>query len=131
MTTIFYKKILGRYEISEITELADKEIRFEFEEPIDGKLLISNAVFELSNGVCQVKKERLSEGEITPKLYTGGGMDKIEGFILSGDAVLRIPVDSDYTRRLSITVDAILMRVNALEKSLEELENKTERKITF
>ena len=131
MTTIFYKKILGRYEISEIRELADKEIRFEFEEPIDGKLLISNAVFDISSGVCITQKERLPEGEISPKIYTGGVMQKIEGFVLTDSAVIRKPPDSDYARRLSITVDTLLKRVATLEKALGELENKTERKITF
>ena len=131
MTTIFYKKILGQYEITEISELSGKEIRFEFEEPLDGNLLISNAVFDISSGVCQLEAERIPDGEITPKLYTGGDMQKIEGFIFKHGAVIQKMPDSDYTRRLSITVDALLRRVDALEKALAELENKTERKISF
>ena len=131
MTTIFYKKILGRYEISEITEPSDKEIRFEFEEPIDAKLLVSDAVLKVESGACLVEKARLSEGEISPKLYTGGGMEKAESFILTSGAVIRKPSDTDYARGLAITVDALLSRVGALETRLAELENKTERKITF
>ena len=131
MTTIFYKKVLGQYEISEISELSDEEIRIEFEEPIDGKLLISNAVFELASGVCRVKKDRLSEGEIDPKLYTGRDICKIEGFILSHGAIIRKGPDLDYIRRLSITVDTLIQRVDRLEAALGELEKKTERKITF
>ena len=131
MTTIFYKKILGAYEISKITSPTDSDMRFEFEEPIDGKLLISNAVLELSSGACEVKKNRLLEGETEPKLYTGGDIQKIEGFILSSGAVIRKAPDQDYARRLASSVDALLHRVSALEASLEELKNKTERKITF
>ena len=131
MTTIFYKKILGRYEISEISNLPGEEITFEFEEPVDGKLLISNSVFDICGGVCRIIAARLPEGEIAPKLYTGWGMHKIEGFIFKHGAVIQKAPDSDYVRRLSITVDAILHRMDAIEKALGELENKTERKITF
>ena len=131
MTTVFYKKVLGNYEISEICESAADDVRLEFEEPIDGKIVISSSVFELSRGVCRIKITNLTEGDLAPKLYTGGNMQKIEGFIHKRGAIMRKPLDQDYARRLSLTVDALFTRVQKLEKVLLEIENKIERKITF
>ena len=131
MTTVFYKKILGHYEISEICESSGEDIRFEFEEPIDGKLVISNSVFDIFHGVCQTKVSNLSEGDISPKIYTGGDMQKIESFIVKQGAVLRKARGEDYIRGLSVTVDALLCRVQILEEKIAEVQNKIERKITF
>lgn len=131
MTTVFYKKILGNYEISEICESSTEELRLEFEEPIDGKIVISSSVFDLYRGVCKIKTTNLPSGEISPKLYTGGIMQKLEGFIHKSGAVIQKAPDTDYAKRLAITVDALSVRIQKLERVLLEIENKIERKITF
>lgn len=131
MTTVFYKKILGNYEISEICESTGNGARLEFEEPIDGKIVILSSVFDLSRGVCNIKASHLPEGDLVPKLYTGGDMQKIEGFIHKLGAIIRKTPDADYARRLAVTVDALFSRVQGLEAVLDEMKNKIERKITF
>ena len=131
MTTIFYKKILGNYEIAEICASSSEEIRLEFEEPIDGKIVISSSVFDLYHGVCKIKTTNLTDGEISLKLYTGGIMQKLEGFIHKNGAVIQKTPDTDYAKRLAITVDALSVRIQKLERVLLEIENKIERKITF
>lgn len=131
MTTIFYKKVLGSYEISEVCEAPGEEVVLEFEEPIDGKIVIASSVFELSHGVCKAKTAKLPDGEISPKLYTGGIIEKIESFIHKSGTVIQKAPDADYVKRLAITVDAIFCRIQRLERLLGEIENKIERKITF
>ena len=131
MTTIFYKKILGSYEISEITQSSVGDLKIEFEAPFDGKLLIESSVFDIYRGVSTIQTRHLPDGEISPKIYAGSGMERIEGFILSRGAIVRKAPDADYVKRLSITTDALLSRVQKLEAALGKIENKIERQITF
>ena len=131
MTTIFYKKILGLYEISEISEVCDGCIRIEFEEPLNAKLVISDLVLDVSCGVCSINADKLSDGEYAPKLYTGTVMQSIEGFIVKKGAVIQKNYDDDYVRRLSGTVDTLLHRIQSLEAAMNEVQDKIERKIVF
>ena len=131
MTTIIYKKILGRYEIIKIDERGGENMRIEFEDPIDASLIISDTPHPVVRGVCDVKCREILDGFITPKLYTGGNMQTLEGFTVKLGAVIKNPADDEYVRRLSEVADGLLLRICRLEAALCEIENKIERKITF
>ena len=131
MTTIIYKKLLGRYEIIEINGHRGEQVRIEFEEPIDGSLVLSDLPFTVMRGICSIDNSVLKDGYILPKLYTGGNMHTLEGFIIKKGAIIRDTPNEEYTKRLCVTVDALLTRIQQLEIKISELENKTERKITF
>ena len=131
MTTIIYKKLLGRYEIHKIDEGGGESIRIEFEEPIDGSIILCDTPYSIRCGVCNIKKSTLTDGELIPKLYTGTAVMNIEGFIISHGAVVRKSPDADATRRLCAVVDELFYRVRALEDSISDIQNKIERKIQF
>ena len=131
MTTIFYKKLLGRYEITEIREHGVDGIQIEFEEPIDGNVIICEETLPLSRGICNISATKLREGYIAPRLYTGGLIDAIEGFIIKKGEVIRKGLDEEYVRRLSEAANTLLLRVESIEESITEIENKIERKIIF
>lgn len=131
MTTIIYKKLLGQYEITEINEHGSGRIQIEFEEPIDGNIIIRDLTLPLLRGVCSIECNKLEDGYITPKLYTGGLMHTIEGFIIKNGEIIRKGLDEEYVRRLSQVADALLLRIESIEKTITEIENKIERKIIF
>ena len=131
MTTIFYKKLLGRYEIVEISDPRGETIRIEFEEPIDANIILSDMPYPVTRGVCNITSCEIVDGYIVPKLYTGGSIQSLEGFIVKKGAVMRKPADEEYTRRLCANLDGLLARICSLEAKVCELQNKIERKITF
>ena len=131
MTTIIYKKILGRYEIIEINVSSRENLRIEFEEPIDANLIVSDIPYSVVRGVCNIPINKIPDGRVVPRLYTGAGVEMLEGFIISDGIVAREPVSDDYARRLSLTVDVLLLRIRNMETRIAELENKIERKIVF
>ncbi|MBE6644635.1 MAG: hypothetical protein E7612_04555 [Ruminococcaceae bacterium] len=131
MTTVFYKKLLGRYEITKISEHGVGGIQIEFEEPIDGNVIICDETLPLLRGVCNIDAQRLEEGYIIPKLYTGGLIHTVEGFIIKRGEIIRRGPDEEYVRRLSEAANDLLLRVERLEKSIAEIQNKIERKIIF
>ena len=131
MTTVFYKKLLGRYEITKISEHGVGGIQIEFEEPIDGNVIICDETLPLLRGVCNIDAQRLEEGYIIPKIYTGGLIHTVEGFIIKRGEVIRRGPDEEYVRRLSEAANDLLLRVERLEKSIAEIQNKIERKIIF
>ena len=131
MTTVFYKKLLGRYEITKVSEHGVGGIQIEFEEPIDGNVIICDETLPLLRGVCNIDAQRLEEGYIIPKLYTGGLIHTVEGFIIKRGEIIRRGPDEEYVRRLSEAANDLLLRVERLEKSIAEIQNKIERKIIF
>lgn len=132
MRTIVYKICLGRYEIAEISEGDEKEITLKLEEPLDGNLLIGKAVFPVLSGIAKIPEERLTAGEVSPKISTSSGIKPLESFIFKRGAVLRKSPDGDYVRTLANAVDSLLIRVSALEAEIKEIRDKiTSPKIKF
>ena len=130
MTTIVYKRILGRYEIGEISTTEGYGAVIEFEKPIDGTLIVGTVTVQIKRG-CGRTELLPSDGDYAPKLYTGGTLENIQGFTVSSGAVIPTPEDSEYLSRLALCVDSLLKRVGALEMALSSVEEKIERKITF
>lgn len=131
MKIIVYKMLLGRYEIREISDSGGDEIRIKFEESIDGKITLGELPFTLSCGVCKIPAAKLTDGEVTPKLYTGGKILPLESFIVSGGAIIRKNPDADYIRRIADAVDKLTHRVSDIEEELLEIQDKITQKINF
>ncbi len=129
MTTIFYKIILGRYLIDKIAENAGMGVTLKLEEPIDAPLTIGENIHRFEKGVCRIDK--LAEGEISPKLYTGARLNELEGFVYKNGAA---HLKRDPNRFMADTLTAlgvIEKRLYALETLSAELSEKISRKISF
>ena len=131
MTTLIYKNLLGRYELSDVKSLGGEDVRIIFEEPFDGKLTLGERVFNVTRGICKLHSSELPEGEISPKLITGGSIKTLEGFISHGGSVIRKCPDSDYIRLLTKSVDELYKRVGGIESSLTEIKQKLNRTLEF
>ena len=123
--------MLETYEIDKIEEHTGDGIKIMLEAPIDAKLILGDSVHIVIGGVCNIQKSKLSDGDFIPKLYTSRGMTLLEGFIIKHGAVIRKNPDADYVRRLADCVDGLYTRVLSLENSLEEIQDKISRKISF
>ena len=131
MKTIVYKKILKQYRITEIREGTAGEICIKFEEPIEAKLLVGKSAFCVSCGIAKIPCEKLSDGEIEPKLYTGAGKEEIEGFIfLAGMPILKSP-DGEYLRRLGEAYEKLLGRLNEYGEEMLKIKDRLEGKLKF
>lgn len=131
MTIIVYKIRLGRYELTDIKDSGGEEIRIIFEEPTDGKLTLGERVFNVTRGICKLTSRELPEGDISPKLITGGVIRTLEGFVSRGGSVIRKCPDEEYIRLLAKTADELTARVKSLEDSLLEIKNKISQRIVF
>lgn len=131
MKTLVYKKRLDRYDCIKITNGESKGIRIVFEEPIDGKITIGNYVARLSRGVAEFDTARLSDGKISPKLYSGGKIYLLEDFILYEGRISAPMPDSEYIRRIYENLDSLSERVSALEEKNEEIMKKMSQTLDF
>lgn len=129
--TLIYKKRLGRYDCVKITNGDSKGIRIVFEEPIDGKITIGNYVARLSRGVAEIDTARLSDGKISPKLYSGGKIYALEDFILYEGRISTPVPDSEYIRRIYENLDSLSERVSILEEKNEEIMKKMSQTLNF
>jgi hypothetical protein len=123
--------MFGVYEIADITEGAGDEVSIRFEEAFDGVLVIGNADFAVSCGICKADFSRLGDGVKEPKLYTGNGSQKIEGFTLRCGAIIRHNPDADYVRRLGKEISELEERISELEVSNIEIKNSIAQRLEF
>ena len=131
MKTIIYKKILNQYRITEMRENRSDEIFVKFEEPIEAKLIIGKAVFEVSCGIAKIPKINLSDGEIYPQLYTGSAKERIEGFIMhAGVPILKSP-DGEYLKMLGEAYEAILKRLDEYGEDISKIKERLDQKLKF
>ena len=131
MQIIIYKIRLGKYELTDIKDSGGNDARIVFEEPIDGKLTLGNRVFNVTLGICKFNLDDIDEGEISPKLITGGGVKTLEAFITHRGTVLKKQPDAEYIRALAKAVDELASRLKSLEGSLDEIRNRINQKIEF
>ena len=131
MKTIVYKKILNQYRIAEIREGSGNKICIKFEEPIEAKLLIGKSAFCVSCGIAEIQCKNLPDGETEPKLYTGGGKEKIESFvILAGVPFLKSP-DGEYVRSLGEAYERVLKRLDEYGDEIIKIKERLEQKLNF
>ena len=131
MRAITYKRMFGVYEIADITEGAGDEVSIRFEEAFDGVLVIGNADFAVSCGICNADFSRLGDGVKEPKLYTGGGKEKIESFvILAGVPFLKSP-DGEYVRNLGEAYERVLKRLDEYGDEIIKIKERLEQKLNF
>jgi hypothetical protein len=131
MKTIVYEIRAGKQECAKIMDDGSDELKIIFEEPIDGKMTVGDRVFSVMCGVVKLKIETLPQGEILPRLLTGGRIYNLEGFILKGDALLPIAHDESYIRELSSRCEELCRRLGALEERVIAAEEKITQKIKF
>ncbi len=131
MKTIVYKKLFNKYRITQIREALRPEITLKFEEPIEAKLFINNAVFTVTRGSVEIPQAALCEGKICPNLYTGAGKEDIEGFSLSHGEVIRATPDSEYLIALGYALEQISERVGECESTLSEIKGRLDQKLKF
>ena len=131
MKTIVYKMRLNRYECVELHDDGSDEIKFVFEHPINAKMLISESVVNVCDGIGITSTKKLPEGDVTPKLFLGSGVYILEGFTVSRAAVIRKPADENYIRNLGKFCEELSQRVEKLEKRDEELQTLITQKINL
>ena len=131
MTTIFYKKLLNKYEITKIEVGSGEGVCIRLDEPTDAKITLCKASFDLVRGICTIPDCVLVDGEAEPILYTSHGREFLEGFILKRGAVIQKNPDSEKVRHLTAVADNLSKRVGDLEALVEQIQNKIERKISF
>ena len=131
MTIIIYKKLLNQYRISKIHNADSSEITLKFEEPIEAKLFIENAAFDVSGGIVKIPRDILQGGEAVPKLYTDTGKEEIEPFVISGKTITRVCQDSEYLLFLAQSVTAISKRLDECESTLLEINRRLDGKLRF
>ncbi len=131
MRSIYYKKMFGVYEISNIEEGEGCELTIKFEEAFDGILVIGNSDFTVSHGICRVLSDKLPDGVKEPKLYTGSGYQRLEAFTVKGGAIIRHNPDTDYIRRLAKELSELSERVSELEISDIEIRNRITQRLEF
>lgn len=131
MQTIIYKSILGRYEISDVTSSTGDGIRVLFDTPLDGHLTIGATVYPIARGVCKIPSTRLSDGEVLPRLVSGGAVKNLEGFTVTRGAVIRRSPDEEYSRRLAEAVDSLAKRISAIEAEIDTVRDKISQKLSF
>ncbi|MBO7304224.1 MAG: hypothetical protein J6V09_03295 [Clostridia bacterium] len=131
MKTIIYKKRLGEYECTKITDSGGDRFKMVFDEPLDGKLTVGEEIFTLAGGVATGLVSSLGEGEIRPKLYCGAQSVPIESFIVNGGNIHPARVDDGYVRRLAEFCSALSNRVGELEKQMEAANEKIDQPLKF
>lgn len=131
MKTIVYKKLFNKYRITKIQEGNAPELTLRFEEPIEAKLFIGEAVFTVSCGTVTIPTKKLCDGEISPKLYTGGGKEDIESFTISCGKLLRTTPDSEYVKCLGEAVESISERLNKHEDDISTIKSRLDQKLRF
>ena len=130
MTTLFYKKVLGHYVIAEIIESEGCGLLFKFEAPTDAKLTLCATVYNVRRGVCEIKNS-LPDGKVTPKLYSGGRVEAIESFTVTGGAVSVNKPNSEILKSICSELENQRCRIDVLSEAVELLKEKTERKFRF
>lgn len=131
MKTVVYKNRRGCYDCIKIENGAGRKIKLVFEEPIDGKITVGELVFNLSRGVSEIDTARLSDGKITPLLYSGGKIKRLEGFMLSGGEISQLLPDGEYVRSLADALELLSHRIDAIEKQLCDVFEKISQQIKF
>ncbi len=129
MKTVIYKIRAKRYECAEILDRGGDDLKFVFELPINARMLISDSVVEIKDGIGKTKLSRISDGDVSPKLFIGGKVHTVEGFTVSRGAVIRKRADEEYIRNLSEFCEELSKKVEKLEIKNEELEKLMTQKI--
>ena len=131
MKIIVYENRANSYECTYIREDGSDEIKIIFDEPLDAKLTISDKVADVKAGICTARISELGEGEISPVLFLGARLFKLEPFIVKGGALIGKNPDESVVRAISERCCAIDRRLSDAERALRDIYEKIETKITF
>lgn len=131
MKTIIYKTPIEYYECADIIDNGGDEIRFIFDKPIDAKLTIGSKSYAVAGGVCRARIDSLSDGEIKPKLHTGGRTLDIEGFFCRDGVLIKKCNGEEYARHLGEKYGELTKRIALLEEITDSLSEKITQKIKF
>lgn len=131
MKTVYYKKLIGKYECTRITNGDGDELKITFDEPIDGELMVGGTSFKVRGGVATGRAESLPEGEIKPKLYTGGSLHYPAPFIVANGVLYRTQINDEALMRLMESYEALTKKVDGIEAEIKAVNEKIERPLKF
>ncbi len=131
MKTLVYEIRAGRYECASFKDGEGDEVKFVFEQPIDANLTIGERVYLLSRGTVRVKISDICEGEVHPRLYAGGRMHKLEGFIVKKGEIIPLAPDADYIKRLGGICEELTRKIKSIESELELINKKIYQPLEF
>ena len=131
MKTVYYKKLIDKYECVEITNGDGDSFMITFDDPIDGELLLGNKSVNVRCGVATGRIDSLADGEIKLKLYTGGSLYYPTPFIVAGGVLYKKHLDDEAIMRLMQGYEALIKRVDGIEAELEAVNEKIDRPLKF
>lgn len=131
MKIIIYKMRAKRYECAEIRDSGGDELQFIFEVPLNATLTLGKEAVKIKDGAGKTSVSRLPEGDIVPKLFSGGKIYYPEGFTVTQGTVLRKCPDEEYMRSLASFCEELSGRISVVEKEIIEIQDKITQKISF
>ena len=123
MSKIYYEKRDFGFECVGVANDGADTLRFIFNTPIDGRLIIGDRISEkISGGVSTVKLSQIPEGECKPSVYKSGKHYKLESIII-GKGVSRKAPSDEYIRSLGKEIFLLKERLSSLDKEIKALQS--------
>ena len=122
MSKIYYEKRERGFECVGVTNDGGDILRFIFDIPLEGSLVIGERVCEkISGGICSVNLSQIAEGECKPSVYKSGRHYNLESILIGKGVSIKSP-DDEYIRELGKDVFLLKEKFDELTDRIKFIE---------
>ncbi len=131
MITLVYEKRSEGYELASFCRNGGDDVRFIFELPINARLIIESTEYRIKDGLLKLPSSKLPDGEISPKLICGRGIQILSPLIVKSGIVIPAPYNTEDIIDIRALCEKLKRRLDHLEGELGKINKKITKTIEF